>query len=327
METPTRNIVTAVGAFALLSTAYSFSSALWTYLRPSSLPRYLKTKDGSAPWAFITGASDGIGKAFSEDLASRGFNIILHGRNPDKLAGVKAQLQSKYPHREVRLVVADAKDLSEQNLQQMVQQVADITIKILINNVGSTMERGHEFDTIENYTAREIEENIAINGTFPILLTGALMPKLAASEPSLIINIGTIADIGMPLFPAYGPAKASLMASTAELIMEQYYMKRDIEVIMMRVGQVANTGTIVAPPSFLAPDAPTWVKSALARVGCGKIHLFPYAPHAIQAAILQGLPEFMARKAKVQGVLEQIALDVTGAQAAKAAKGAEKKEM
>lgn len=325
MDSMARNIITAAGVITILSTAYNFLSTLWTYIRPSSLPRYLKTNDGSAPWAFITGASDGIGKAFAGELASHGFNVVLHGRNPEKLAGVKAGLETRFHSREFRVVVADAKDLSEESFKKIVSQVEDITLKVLVNNVGSTMERGHEFDTIENYTTKELEENIAINGTFPILLTSVLMPKLAANEPSLIINIGTIADIGMPLFPAYGPAKAALMASTAELIMEQVYVKRDIEVVMMRVGQVADTGTIVLPPSLLAPDAPTWAKAALARVGCGRIHLFPYAPHALQAAILQGLPEFMARRAKIEGLDEQIALDTTGGRAAKAAQEAEKK--
>ncbi|KAM5263256.1 inactive hydroxysteroid dehydrogenase-like protein 1 isoform 1-T1 [Ctenodactylus gundi] len=36
-------------------------------------------------WAVVSGATDGIGKAYAEELASRGLNIILISRNEDKL--------------------------------------------------------------------------------------------------------------------------------------------------------------------------------------------------------------------------------------------------
>lgn len=327
MELSAANGAAAVGAFTILWTVCTLCSSFWIYIRPSSLPRYLRTQNGSEPWALITGASDGIGKAFAAELASRGFNIVLHGRNPDKLGGVRQELESTYSDRRFRVAVANAKDLSEENLKKVVLQVEDITLKVLINNAGSTMARGHEYDTIDNYSSRELEDNIAVNGTFPILLTGALMAKLAANEPSLILNVGSIASIGMPLFPAYGPAKAMLMASTAQLAMDQVYTGRDIEVVMMRIGLVAQTGTIVAPPSVLAPDAPTWVKSALSRVGCGRTEIFPYIPHAIQALVLQGLPDFIGRKMKIQGLEEQIEADVTGARAEVAAARNSKKKL
>ncbi len=40
---------------------------------------------GANSWALVTGASDGIGKGFCQELANKGFNIILIARNPEKL--------------------------------------------------------------------------------------------------------------------------------------------------------------------------------------------------------------------------------------------------
>ena len=40
---------------------------------------------GSNSWAFITGSSDGIGKAFAFTLAKEGFNIVLCARTFSKL--------------------------------------------------------------------------------------------------------------------------------------------------------------------------------------------------------------------------------------------------
>ena len=37
------------------------------------------------PWARVTGASSGIGKAFSEQLAVQGFNLVLVARRKEAL--------------------------------------------------------------------------------------------------------------------------------------------------------------------------------------------------------------------------------------------------
>ncbi len=46
-------------------------------------------------WAVVTGSTDGIGKAFAMELASRGFNIVLISRNIDKLNATAKEVQAK----------------------------------------------------------------------------------------------------------------------------------------------------------------------------------------------------------------------------------------
>lgn len=309
----------ALGTLMLLRTIYKLSSFLAIYLRPSKFHRYQHTKSGESPWAMITGASDGIGKAFAFELARRGFNVVLHGRNPEKLALVQSDLEAHYPSRYFRIIIADASDISKVSFPDIAENVADIPLKVLINNVGATMPREF-FETVEFYSAEELSANISANAMFPLLLTGAVMPILDANQPSLVLNIGSWADIGMPLFPAYGPSKAFFMASTLELGLEAGYKGTDVEVLGLRIAQVTGTGTIMLAPSFTVPTAETWVKAALARVGCGRPTILPYWQHAVQLAVLESLPTWIQRKALVSVMRTMKAdPDPTGSKAAAAA--------
>jgi putative ABC transport system ATP-binding protein len=52
--------------------------------------------DKYGPWAVVTGASDGIGLAFSDELASIGLNLVLVARRADRLYALSSDLSSKY---------------------------------------------------------------------------------------------------------------------------------------------------------------------------------------------------------------------------------------
>ncbi|MBA0765893.1 hypothetical protein Gotri_015005, partial [Gossypium trilobum] len=72
-----------------------------TFLRsPKNLNNY-----GS--WALITGATDGIGKAFANQLARQGLNLILVSRNLNKLKTVSAEIRAQFPHLKIKVVAQD----------------------------------------------------------------------------------------------------------------------------------------------------------------------------------------------------------------------------
>lgn len=106
----------------------------------------LPKRYGEASWAFITGSTDGIGFGFAQQLAKRGFNIVLVGRDPQKLAKKEAELKEQHPKVQVKRVQVDfsqAYDTSK--LQEVLNQVADLDISILVNNVGVSMKDIHLF--------------------------------------------------------------------------------------------------------------------------------------------------------------------------------------
>lgn len=103
------SLLIAIGALSTVLAVGKTLGLIRIYLLPSRFGRYAHSSaDGSPPWAMVTGASDGIGRAFAGELAGRGFNVVLHGRNPEKLGRVMADLQDKFPERSFRIVIADA---------------------------------------------------------------------------------------------------------------------------------------------------------------------------------------------------------------------------
>lgn len=58
------------------------------------------------PWAVVTGASDGIGKAFAEHLAAQGLNVVLVARRQDILSRLADQLRREHAI-DVRVVASD----------------------------------------------------------------------------------------------------------------------------------------------------------------------------------------------------------------------------
>ena len=59
----------------------------------------------------MTGASDGIGKAYCMELAKSGFNIVLMARNHDKLEAVAKEIRNVYKM-QTKIIVYDFMNLA-----------------------------------------------------------------------------------------------------------------------------------------------------------------------------------------------------------------------
>ena len=134
----------ALGALCTLLAiphVYRLASFIWLYfLRPSSVKRYLH---GNAPYTIVTGATDGIGKASAVELLTRGFNVILHGRNEAKMQRVVEELRAavrgkgKAEKADIRYFLADAAK-GEHNFQELVAPFKDLHLTVVLHNVGGS---------------------------------------------------------------------------------------------------------------------------------------------------------------------------------------------
>ena len=70
------------GIFKMLELAYRVAWMVRRHLRTTN---HLVERYGKGSWAMITGGSDGIGLEMAKELVRLGFNIVIIGRNPEKL--------------------------------------------------------------------------------------------------------------------------------------------------------------------------------------------------------------------------------------------------
>ena len=85
--------------------------------------------------ALVTGASSGIGEAFAEVLASRGFDLVLTARRADKLNAVAARLRERYGRR-VEAIVIDHSEPSAAEQLCAELDARGIVVDALVNNAG-----------------------------------------------------------------------------------------------------------------------------------------------------------------------------------------------
>ena len=129
-------LFSAIGFLFCLYRFGSFIDVIWFYFFRST-DTYRKYLTGPRPYALITGATDGIGKALAKELYDKGFNLIIHGRNEEKILSVIDELKnsSDSSGREVRYFVADA-SRDGIDFEEIARKFEGLNITLLVNNLG-----------------------------------------------------------------------------------------------------------------------------------------------------------------------------------------------
>ena len=160
----------------------------------------------------ITGATDGIGLASAKDFVLQGHDLLIHGRNPQKLKKTKAELEQLAQDNSIEIYEADFSHLNE--VRKLAEEVKEKhqDLDILINNAGI-------FKTPQTRTKEGFDIRFVVNTFAPYLLTKKLLPLL--SSKSRIINLSSAAQASVDLqalaglysledMPAYAQSKLAL---------------------------------------------------------------------------------------------------------------------
>ncbi|RPD54319.1 NAD(P)-binding protein [Lentinus tigrinus ALCF2SS1-7] len=257
------------------------SSFVWLYfLRPSSLRRYLH---GPSPYALITGATDGIGKALARELLRNGFNLILHGRNETKMKKVVEELRKSVPDKpdaDIRYFIADASQAGH-DFTQMIETFKDLHITLVYHNVGGSDTSPERLDErTEDYLYAMLHKNTL----FALFLNRVLLPHLrrsAKSGPVLVQFMGSLAgDVAPPRLSIYAASKGFLESLSHGLDNDELFFDgpTGVRYAYLVAGPV-QTGPM--GENFRTPSCETFAKAVMARTGCGGRRVVPYAVHAV----------------------------------------------
>ncbi|MFC4250098.1 SDR family NAD(P)-dependent oxidoreductase [Sinimarinibacterium flocculans] len=86
------------------------------------------------PWALVAGASEGVGRAFAETLASRGLNVVLLARRRSALDEVSSAIESRHGVR-TRIVALDL--ATADAATRIAAEVSDLEIGFFVYCAGA----------------------------------------------------------------------------------------------------------------------------------------------------------------------------------------------
>ena len=164
------------------------------------------------PFAIITGASKGIGKAMAFELAAKGYDLAIVARSEDLLKQVAAEIEGKYKVKVEYLAI----DLSTSTAAQQVFTWAsenNFDISVLVNNAGYGLSGGFETYPLEQHV-----NMLQVNCTTLVQLTYLLLPQLKKQAQAYILNISSSSAYqAVPYLSLYAASKAMVLLFTRGL--------------------------------------------------------------------------------------------------------------
>ena len=165
------------------------------------------------PYAIITGATQGIGKAIAEHLLAQGCSIAVCARNKEKLKLLEWEWNDLYP---AASIVAVAADISEPaGAALFTGKVLEVfpEIDIVINNAGAFLP-----GNIADEPAGRLEALIGANLYSAYYITRQVLPLMKAGGRGHIFNMCSVASLkAYPNGGAYSISKYALLGFSENL--------------------------------------------------------------------------------------------------------------
>ena len=179
--------------------------------------------------ALITGATKGIGKSTAQTFAKAGWNLILLGRDIQKLEDLKNQLSDTGVKINILAFDLSQSEKVDQCLNQCIKSFGCPTV--VINNAGFAFNGELVSMPLEKW-----QEIIQVNLTSVFQICSCIVP-LMRKKGGLIINVSShAAHNAFPQWGAYCVSKAALASFTKCLREEE--RKNSIKACTITLGSV-----------------------------------------------------------------------------------------
>ena len=195
--------------------------------------------------AFVTGATEGIGRAIAFALARAGYSVGVCARNEPRVELLVTELRSLG----VAATGAGADVSSERDVARVIGQVVETLgpIEVLINNAGIGIVK-----RIEDLELDEWDATMATNVRSLFLTTRQVLPGMRQRRAGTIVNIASLAGRnGFVGGTAYAASKHAVLGFSRSLMLET--RQDNIRVIALCPGSV-DTAMLMNQP-LLARDA------------------------------------------------------------------------
>ncbi|NXC24040.1 HSDL1 protein, partial [Campylorhamphus procurvoides] len=282
-----------VGAWYTVRKCLSLAFDTYSVLRLHVIPKLggevnLVKKYGK--WAVVTGSTDGVGKAFAEELAKRGVNIILVSRNKEKLEAVSRSISETYKV-ETDFIVADFSK-GHEPYPAIKEALRDRDIGILVNNVG--IFHGYP-DYFSNLSEDILWDIIHVNIASASMMTHIVLQGMVKKKRGAIVNISSIFCCQpTPLSTIYGASKSYVDYFSRALHYE--YASKGIFVQSLTPSTIATKfvafSSSLSKRSIFIPTAEEYASHAVSTLGLSK-RTAGYWKHAIMFTLAEHLPEWL----------------------------------
>lgn len=241
--------------------------------------------------AVVTGATAGIGREFGEQLAARGYDLLLVARDRQRLEGVRDAITSRYG------VAAEdfPADLSvETDTIRLAGRLTNSpTLSLLVNNAGFGS-RG----TLLKADPERQAAMVRLHALTPLRLCQAALPVLVRNGTGGIINVSSVAGF------IYSPGNANYCATKAYLTNVTEGLAAELVGTAVRVQALCPGFTrsefhqrMAAPrpgPSFLWMEAADVVRTSLwALDRGGPTVCIPGLQYRIIVGLIRLLPRWL----------------------------------
>jgi len=249
------------------------------------------TTQGS--WAVVTGATDGIGKAYAQELASRGMNVVLVSRTLSKLQKAQEEILAESPNVSVEVIAADfSKGFQSGLYAEIASKLGDRDIGILVNNVGCSYPSAVYFHELEELGFDNVSQDvISINVESVTHMTALVLPGMVQRKRGVVVNLSSAnghLPVGSPLYAGYSAAKAYVDFFTRSLSTE--LAGKGVTVCAHLPYFVVSKMSKIRKASLWTPNPRPWVRSSLSKLGVG-VSLVPYWSHRIEDALVFAVPK------------------------------------
>lgn len=247
-----------------------------------------EVKMSDSPLAVVTGASSGIGACYAEQLARRGYDLMIVARRRERLEQLAQKLRD-----EVSVQVAvNLVDLSEQSsVLEFADQLSETKrVDMLVNSAGFGT-----YGAFAKVDAARIAQEINVDMFALMMLTRAVLPGMLARAKGAIVNVSSVGGYNCaPYFATYSGIKSGVITFTESLYGElkgtgvraQVACPGPVPTEFNEVSGVNETPV----PDFMIQSAEKFVSGALRDLDKGKPVSIPHAPCRWIFSIIPRLP-------------------------------------